>query len=107
MERLLRWTRNLLLVVGLLLAAWLVLRLVWRVGEVRGAVVAGGEPVASAVVRVKATDYETRTDEDGRFTLAGFPSRFEIRVTAWADGYYVAGATARPWSREPTIELER
>jgi hypothetical protein len=49
-------------------------------------------PVAGAKVRFQATDRATVTDAQGRFRL---PSPLGAqRVTAWKDGYFIAGASA-------------
>jgi hypothetical protein len=79
----------------------------WRVDAVSGVVVEGGRPVPGATVRVKATGFQTLTDADGRFELSGFPAAAKVQVTAWADGYYIAGTAALPWRRDLTITLAR
>jgi hypothetical protein len=48
-------------------------------------------PIANAVVRVKATDRSTKTDASGRFTLSNFQSEELALLTAWAEGYYIGG----------------
>ncbi len=48
-------------------------------------------PVAGARVRLKGTADSVRTDDKGRFLLPG-RSPGPGRVTAWADGYLIAGA---------------
>ncbi|MBI4216776.1 MAG: carboxypeptidase regulatory-like domain-containing protein [Chloroflexi bacterium] len=78
----------------------------WSVTEVRGVVLDQGRPVAGATVRVKASHFQTTTDPDGSFQLKGFPAAFRLRITAWADGYYIGGAEAWPWERKTTISLE-
>ena len=50
-----------------------------------------GDPLAAALVRVKATLLETATGEDGSFSLAGVPVYRECFVTAWLSGYYING----------------
>ncbi|MEE8363894.1 MAG: carboxypeptidase-like regulatory domain-containing protein, partial [Dehalococcoidia bacterium] len=102
-----RWLIRAALLAAVLVAAWLVVPRVWQMDEVRGRVTAGGQPVRDAVVRVKATGFETRTDENGRFELRGFSARFGVHVTAWADGYYIGGAVAHPWKRSVDISLRR
>ena len=92
------------------LAAALVLlavpALAWKVHSVTGVVLeeAGG-PLVGAVVRLRATDHATQTDSQGRFVLSGFPPTLRVRVTAWAEGYYVAGRTLWPWNGEATLRL--
>ncbi len=66
-----------------------------------------GEPIPSAVVRVKTEEIRTTTDPVGRFRLTGFEPRRRVRVTAWADGYYVAGVDAWPWRERVEIRLRR
>jgi hypothetical protein len=56
--------------------------------DLTGVVLADGEPVSGAGVRVKGTRHCARTTADGRFRL---PPRGE-RVTAWREGYFIAGA---------------
>ena len=50
-----------------------------------------GTPLTGAIVRVKATELETVSDEDGRFLLSGLPPGQSVFVTAWASGYYING----------------
>jgi hypothetical protein len=57
------------------------------------------------VVRLRATEFSTQTDSEGRFMLAGFPPMFKVRVTAWANGYYVAGRAVWPWESHVTLTL--
>lgn len=102
-----RWGLVAAAVVLAQLIAGLIVLLSWRVGEVPGLVTAEGRPVAGAVVRVKTTGVETRSDENGRFVLQGFSPRFRVSVTAWVDGYYIGGGVARPWKRILAIDLKR
>ena len=61
-----------------------------------------GEPLPGAVVRVRASDLHTLSDEQGRFILPQAEAAF---VTAWVEGYYIHGVEANP--REATeIHLE-
>ncbi|MBI2874252.1 MAG: carboxypeptidase regulatory-like domain-containing protein [Firmicutes bacterium] len=101
-----RYFRYLMIGLALVTAALFILPQVWRVGEVSGWVTTGGRPVQGAVVRVKATGFETRSDSEGRFTLGGFPPRFSVKVTAWAEGFYIGGDSARPWKRDVEISLK-
>ncbi len=84
--------------------SWLVPS-IWRLDEVTGTVSSVAGPVAGAVVRLKATDFQTLTDSNGRFVLTGFPRRFNAQVTAWSEGYYIGGETAYPWKRAIGIDL--
>jgi hypothetical protein len=92
-------------VIGLLLV-WVLVRQVWQVHEVTGVVMWSGQPVAEAVVRVKTTDFTARTDQDGAFTLSGFPGDFDVDVAAWAHGFYISGRTVRPWDGNVVIAIE-
>ena len=56
-----------------------------------GMVVDASGPVPGAVVRVQATDNATTSDENGRFTLQDITGSSPVRVTAWANGYYIGG----------------
>ena len=59
--------------------------------SLRGVVVtAGGTPVPGALVTLRATSYQTTTDEDGAFGLFVPPSDEELEVAAWASGYFIA-----------------
>ncbi len=93
-------------VLAVLLLAWFTLQLTWRVGSVSGTVTSQGKAVAGAIVRVKTTTFETVTDASGKFSLSGFPAKFNVPVTAWRDGYYIGGQTALPWQRDLSIPLE-
>ena len=98
-----RFVRSAILVA---LAAILLLVLTWKVPRVEGQVLdEDGKPVAGAIVRLRATSYAVQTDSQGRFTFFGFPPALKIRVTAWADGYYVAGRAVWPWNRAVTLTL--
>lgn len=95
-----------LIVCGALVAALAAVLLLWRVRTVSGTVFdESGQPVAGSSVRVRASGYAVRTDAEGRFTLSGFPPTFKTRVTAWADGYYVAGRSVWPWDSQVTLTL--
>lgn len=50
-----------------------------------------GMPLAGAIIRVKATDLETLSDENGYFSLSGLPHGQPVFVTAWTAGYYING----------------
>jgi hypothetical protein len=76
----------------------------WNVQSVSGIVRDNsGHVVNDAIIRIKTTEITTRSDEDGHFLLAGFVPSNRIPVTAWKDGYYVAGKNVRPW--DTSIEL--
>ncbi len=69
--------------------------------KISGRVLDADGAVANALVRVQTTDLHTRTNTEGYFTLphaSGY-------ITAWASGYYIAGAKAIP-GEEIEIHLE-
>ncbi|MCP4166315.1 MAG: hypothetical protein GY759_10530 [Chloroflexi bacterium] len=73
--------------------------------EVSGEVRTGTTPISGAVVRQRATENTTITDENGRFELRlqGFP--LHKTVTAWAEGYYIAAADVSLLRREGELIL--
>ncbi len=65
------------------------------------------EPVAGAIVRVKATDLVTVTDTEGRFSLSDVPAAQLVFVTAWVSGYYINGiAEVQPGASDVEIVLQ-
>jgi hypothetical protein len=62
-------------------------------------------PIPGAVVRLRATETSTVSDENGRFALpiAGFP--VHRTVTAWKDGYYIGAADLTGLGSDLAIEL--
>src|SRR5262245_15419187 len=62
-------------------------------GELFGTVLAGGAPVAGARVRYKGRGPAVMSDARGHFRLPP-PSTNEERVTAWKEGYLIAGQQA-------------
>jgi mono/diheme cytochrome c family protein len=50
-----------------------------------------GMPIPWATVSVRATDIETLSNREGRFTLVGLSSGDAVFVTAWCSGYYING----------------
>jgi mono/diheme cytochrome c family protein len=66
-------------------------------------------PVASAIVRMRATPWFTMTDADGRFTLSGIAPAHPFAVTASASGYYIGGGDQQlvPGTRGLEITLVR
>jgi hypothetical protein len=91
----------------ILVSALVAIPQVWHVPPVITGTVRAedGQPLAGAVVRARATAVWTLTDAEGRFTLAGFDPAFRVRLTAWQDGYYIAGANATPWDSTLSIVL--
>lgn len=77
-----------------------------RVQTISGTVFdSNGRPISEAVVRVKGTNIVGLTDATGHFTLNDFIPAFRIRVTAWYDGYYIAGVDTWPWDTKVDITL--
>lgn len=98
--------RNRLLVGAIPIVAIAALLSLWRVRSVSGAVFdENNQPIAGASVRIRATQFAAATDAQGRFTLSGFAPALKARVTAWAEGYYVAGRAVWPWDRTVTLAL--
>ena len=84
-----------LALVGIGLMLWL------RVAAANSATISGiivdaGGPISSASVRVRATENQTFSDSSGAFTLGGLNPGEMVEVTAWADGYYIAGLKVTP-----------
>ena len=73
---------------------------------VQGVVVDAQGPVSGAVVRLRATENATVSDESGRFTLNvdGFP--LHRTVTAWREGYYIGAADLTGFPSEVVIALK-
>jgi hypothetical protein len=80
----------LLLILGLVLLVLLVPRPPTSVPATTGQVRDARGPLAGALVRVKGYPDSTTSDADGRFQLPPAPHRG--RVTAWKDGYFIAGS---------------
>lgn len=49
-----------------------------------------GAPVPQALVTLRASEFQTQTDEDGSFELSILEQESEFEITAWAPGYYIA-----------------
>lgn len=69
-----------------------------------GRVLDGHEPVAGALVRVRAGEAQTYSDEGGHFILTT-PLEDELELTAWAPGYYIASAIVSPPAEDVHLEL--
>jgi len=93
--------------VALLLAAMvLVLLLSLKSDEISGRITdETGEPIAGATVRIRTTDYAVISDADGRYRMSGFPPALKVRVTAWADGYYINGRNVWLWNKAADFSL--
>lgn len=61
-------------------------------------------PVPGAVVRVQATQNSTVTENDGRFRITGLDDMAEVRLTAWAPGYYITRSAPVPAGSE-SVEM--
>ena len=68
--------------------------------EVTGTVIDENGPVEGAVVRVRATDNQTLSADDGSFILRGITATTPISVTAWITGHYASGVTVEPGDEE-------
>ncbi len=71
---------------------------------VTGLVMHDGEPVSGATVRIQATDRSTVTGPDGRFTMADVDG--PVRLSAWAEGFFIAGGSEHEPGVEVTLALE-
>lgn len=74
-------------------------------GSVSGVVVDTNGPIAGATVRIRATENVTATNVDGRFRLRSLAEGERVEVTAWYDGYYIAGVHVTPTISGLTITL--
>jgi hypothetical protein len=83
------------LLVLLLFSAVVLYRILPDAGgnAISGIVFDDGRPVAGAIVRIKGDFLAVRTDAAGRFLLSKIP-RSGDRITAWKEGYFIAGASA-------------
>ena len=61
--------------------------------------------MAGAVVRLRATENATLSDEQGRFALSLPGYALHRTVTAWKEGYYIGGADVTGFPAEVTIRL--
>jgi len=78
----------------------------WNVDGISGQVTDdSGQPIGGATVRIRTTDYAVKSDESGFFSLSGFPPVSSIRVTAWADGYFINGKKVWPWEKDIDLKL--
>jgi hypothetical protein len=75
--------------------------------KISGTVLDEHGPLVGALVRVQTTEAHTLTDADGKFTLSDLASDEAVTVTAWASGYYIAGAQdVMPGTSDVKIHLE-
>jgi hypothetical protein len=88
------WLLWLLSLVLVSLVFWLVARRFASAEDsVTGIVTVGGRPVAAARVRVRTTEHFADTDENGRFQLKRSLCPKGARLTAWKDGFFIAGTS--------------
>jgi hypothetical protein len=77
-------------------------------GPLTGTVVGDLGPVADALVRIRTTTFQTRTDARGRFVLGGVAPGRRVELTAFAPGHYIAGpVTATSGDHDLIIRLAR
>ena len=74
-------------------------------GTIAGIVMDGHHPLPGAVVRVQATEIQATTDEAGRFILTLPRHDKAIFITAWSEGYFIAGEEAEPGEHQIEIHL--
>ena len=79
------------------IALWMLYPFIQAQVSFTGIVTANGQPVAGARVRAQALESFAITDDKGRFHLTlTIPTRTG-RLTAWKDGYFVAGTRLNGW----------
>ncbi|MBN1264801.1 MAG: carboxypeptidase regulatory-like domain-containing protein, partial [Anaerolineales bacterium] len=65
-----------------------------------------GVPLPGAIVRVKATENETRSGSTGSYTLTGLTPGESVFITAWVPGYFIHGVEdVLPGSTDVKIHL--
>jgi hypothetical protein len=84
-----RWFLAFLVLALVSCIIWFALR---RDDSIKGVVVADGRPVRDARVRVQTTAHVTHPDDAGRFHFPPSDCPSGGRVTAWKEGYFIAGA---------------
>lgn len=65
---------------------------------------ADGKPAPDAIVSIRASDFETISDQNGKFKLSGISSK-NVEVTAWLPGYYIASTNTEIPSIDIRLEL--
>jgi len=73
---------------------------------VQGVVLDGERPIAGAVVRLRATQNATVSDEAGRFVLAVDGYSLHRTLTAWKEGYYIGAADLTGFPGQVIIPLK-
>ncbi|MBU1101269.1 MAG: hypothetical protein KKA84_12785 [Bacteroidetes bacterium] len=64
--------------------------------SISGSVVDDYGTVNGAIVRIQCTDRFTQTDSSGKFIFEGLNTNILVKLTAWAEGYYIAGGAEYP-----------
>lgn len=64
-----------------------------------------GSPIVGAIVRLQATEISTTTDNQGSFILRAVPQGEPIRITAYAEGYFIKEADTSGGSSDVSIVL--
>jgi len=99
--------RRLVLSISVAIATVIVGLLFGKIRAISGVVrTSKGQVVSGALVRVKTKAISTETGSAGRFFLTGFVPSMRVHLTAWKDGYYVAGADVWPWDETVEFMLE-
>ncbi len=65
----------------------------------------GGDPVPGALVTIRASEYQTITDDEGFFEFQNIPLEDDIEVTAWADGFYISYVLTNVPAKNLILEL--
>lgn len=100
------WGCRALLALMVFLAIAGVVAVAWDRREISGLVQDPfGRPIVGATIRIRASQQATLSDSEGRFVLTTSNRAIKTRLTAWADGYYIAGHSLWPWDRRVTLTL--
>jgi hypothetical protein len=66
-----------------------------------------GDAVQGALVTLRASEYNTTSNEEGKFTLNVPPQEGEFEITAWAPGYYIGFVTTTLSTETLQIDLRK
>ncbi|NIS81031.1 MAG: hypothetical protein GTO14_12670 [Anaerolineales bacterium] len=74
---------------------------------ITGRVIAAGDqtPVPQSLVSLRASDFQTISEEDGSFTLRIPDQLGDFEITAWAPGYYIASEVIAEPQTDLTLTL--